>query len=82
MKTFLTVLFFVLYGASSLSPAGAHEDIRAELEKGHAFDRTGDYSTARALWSLLAQHGNPEAHLWIDSAKANGIVKLNLPTRI
>lgn len=49
----------------SLAPADAHhlsaQEINAELQKGSAAARAGDYSTVHTVWGSLARHGNAEA---------------------
>lgn len=39
----------------------ASPDIQAQLNKGLALARAGDYGAARAVWNALARHGNAEA---------------------
>ena len=60
----------MLWGPFGLALAEP-QDIQAELDKGLAFARSGDYAAARIIWRSLARHGNAEAQFklgWLHEA--------------
>ena len=62
----------MLCGSFSLAPAGA-QDLQAELDKGLAFARAGDYATAHTIWRSLARHGSAEAQFRLGWLYESGI---------